>query len=64
MYLNANRDAAERLSNVQENRSGERDTVTDTSTEYGSSRPASPGTMLRRDGASSSSIDLSDGMSY
>ena len=64
MYLNANRDAAERLSKVQENRGGERDTATSTSTEYGSSRPASPATMLRLDGASSSGIGLSDLASY
>eukprot|EP01043_Picozoa_sp_COSAG02_P016686 COSAG02_NODE_739_length_17830_cov_14.978174_10_plen_64_part_00 len=63
MFLNANRDAAERLSKVQESgESGERDTLNDTSTEYGSSRPASPSTMLRLDGAASSG--MSDLASY
>ena len=57
MFLNANRDAAERLSKVQESgERSERDTVTDTSTEYGSSRPASPSTMSRLDGAASSGM--------
>ena len=71
MYLNANRAAAERLSKVQEDSergsnvfSVERTTNTtaDTSTEYGSSRPASPGTLQQLDTAASAG--MSDATSF
>ena len=57
MYLNANRDAAERLSHVREGSTSERSTVNDgSSTEYSTwerSKPGTPSALQQSDGAAS-----------